>query len=159
MSIQDKCPFCDRSTILQNASFSNHYQTPSNPRPEIASPDGPISLPDTTDPTSYYTCDNCKIDYVNETIRIDEIVKFLGADINMALMLNYYYGSVPVDDLFIPDNVRLFRKPSHAYSFFSKGKAKSEILFVLNRNNVKTSGKIIKKNNKSYEITVLERVV
>lgn len=156
--MQDKCPFCDSSTELQNASFSDHFQKEGVENPDIKTPDGKVEFPEGSNPDSYYRCNMCPIDYVKDPTDVDEIVKNLSGNRNTAMLLNYYYGSTPFNELFSKENVRLFRKPPHAYSFVSKAKSKKQIFFVLTHNNIKTSGIILKTGKKSYKLSDLEEI-
>lgn len=154
----DSCPFCDRVTNLQNASFGDHFQANGVKNADINTPDGTVEFPQDSNPDSYYRCDVCSIDYVKEQTDLDEIVKNLFCNRNVAMLLNYYYGDTPINSLFIKENVKLFRKPSHAYSFVSKSKADKQIFFVLTYNDKKTSGIILNTGKNSYKLSDLEEI-
>ena len=158
MDMNDQCPFCNNSTKLQNPSFSDQFHTDGVDNSDIVTPDGTVGFPEESDPNSFYKCDNCPIDYVKESMGIDEIVKNLDDNRNTAMLLNHYYGDTPFLELFTKENIRLFRKPPHAYSFVSKAKAEKQIFFVLTYNNKKTSGIILKTGRKSYKLSDLEEI-
>jgi len=156
--MQDHCPVCNNIAKLQNPSFGDQFHTDEVDNADIATPDGKVGFPEESEPNSFYKCDICPIDYVKESTDIDEIVKNLHGNRNTAMLLNHYYGEVPLLELFTKENVRLFRKPTHAYSFVSKAKAEKQIFFVLTYNDKKTSGIILKSGQKSYKLSDLGEV-
>ena len=156
--MQDRCPFCDSVTNLQNASFSDHFQTNEVKNTDINTPDGRIKFPQDSNPDSYYRCNMCSIDYVIESTDVSEIINNLFGNRNIAMLLNYYYEDTPIKELFTKENVRLFRKPPHSYSFVSKAKSEKQIFFVLTYNDKKTSGIILKTGKKSYKLSDLEEI-
>jgi len=156
--MQDRCPICNSVTNLKNATFGDHFQTNGTENPDIATPDGTVEFPEGSNSNSYYRCDVCPLDYEKEPTDIDEIVKNLSCNRNVAMLLNYYYGDAPIKELFTKENMILFKKPAHAYSFISKSKAKKQIHFSLTYKGKKTSGIILKIGKKDYKLSDLEEI-
>lgn len=158
MDRQDPCPFCGTFAELQDGTFADAFQNNGAGNSDIVTPNGIVGFPKNSNPNSYYRCSMCAIDYVKETLEVDEIVKNLFGNRNVGMLLNYYYGDIPIKELFTKDNVRLFRKPPNAYSFVSKAKSEKQIFFVLTYNGKKTSGTILKTGKKVYKLSDLEEI-
>lgn len=159
MSMQDSCPFCGGITNLQNPSFGNHFHEDGAPNPIVTTPDGIVRLPSDTTSNPSYHCEPCNIDYVPESMPMSELLSNLTYSRNVGMLMDYYYGeNTPITDILTNQTVRLFRQAPTDDSFLAKYKSEKRIVFVINYNNKRTSGTILKTGRESYKMNTLEEV-
>lgn len=156
MSMNTPCPFCGIPSNLQNPGFGNHFADQGNSSPRISTPDGDIQLPNGVNPDSFYRCTGCEIDFLDEELTIEEILPNLTFTRNVGNLLNYYYRDDPISTIMTNITTRLFKIPNSNDTFLSQAKFQNQIKFVIDHNNMRTSGTILKTRKNSYKMTMLE---
>lgn len=158
MSDSSLCPVCGSRLELQNPGFGSQFPVNNGQGPIIASPDGDIELPSGGNPESYFHCSVCPRDLIFSELIMEELMPNLKLTGYAEMLLNHYFGIVPIKEIFTNVTTILIKKPLSQESFLTKAKAEKQIIFITIYGDIKIFGTILKNGRNSYKMTTMERV-
>jgi len=161
VDIRKFCPRCGGKPIIKNPYSDRVQEGGVGGGVSVFRANSNIKISPNPQKEEYYICNGCNLTYVGASMDFNLIIKHLGSQPNIAVLVQHYYGKgITLTDLITSYCTGIVRSYHSRLNFITSRLAKRTLYICFNCNGIRTFG-ILKRlddvtNTYSYALTTLE---